>query len=727
MAVKYIDGAVGSSGDGSWGSPWKNLSDANGVSADDTVYVRGAHDAFNGEYVVGNSDDNRFIPSNSGGDGTEITLMNYNDEEVWVVGSSQMTGWVLHSGNIYKITSYPYSEPTADGFYINWRTLEEVGGIPTGAGEYYYDSGGDIFYAWGWNNEDLTDEVTNDCRYSLKGRYVDTGTEDYIIIDGINFGAFGGDKSQCIYTEGGGSNRTIRNLSVMGGRGTTAGAHGIHIKGDDDVIDNCVVMYCGAYGFASTSNDGNGIHLETQLAGTYGQDCIIRNCRVAYCDHCGIRVDDEGSNGGMDVNTLITGNYVSNCMGSGLQCSDVTNVTIEFNVLDSNGEHTLEPRSNMALGSSGGDTHNLIFTIRYNIISNGGSDSQVGSGRGIDMGFEGGTIYDIKIYNNTFYESRYYAINMPNYPRSSTTFEIAGNIFYNNNTVEAGSGECQIMIGSSTPTITNADYNIFYSASAGSDYWYYKGDWRTLGEMWGSYSLEENSDTIVADPFVDAANLDFRLVSPQSEVIDIMSTHPISGWDASPGSYPITGNWKWDELDIDYDALSGQSTKHNNAFDAGASEYIGEIMAWKKLMNDGDPITDLTGTAYRLLLIDSAGDVTELAHGTINQVLTSGGASVDPTWEDAAAAGAHDLGGAEHNSDTLANLNTKVSDATLDDSSDTRTPSDDSVGAAQVDEAATDIAFAQVILTPAASGSGTTEGTVYYSSADDHLYVYVTA
>jgi hypothetical protein len=36
---------------------------------------------------------------------------------------------------------------------------------------------------------------------------------------------------------------------------------------------------------------------------------------------------------------------------------------------------------------------------------------------------------------------------------------------------------------------------------------------------------------------------------------------------------------------------------------------------------------------------------------------------------------AHNLGGATHNQDTLANLNNKISDATLDDSSSTRTPS----------------------------------------------------
>ena len=191
-------------------------------------------------------------------------------------------------------------------------------------------------------------------------------------------------------------------------------------------------------------------------------------------------------------------------------------------------------------------------------------------------------------------------------------------------------------------------------------------------------------------------------------------------------------------------------------------------MAWKKVLLGGDAATELTGTAYRLLLVGSTGAITELAHGANTYVLTSGGAAADPTWaapsagehaldagqsdveittpadnevlsyeetgtkwvnKTAAEAGLapspHNLGGSEHGQDTLANLNAKVSDATLDTSTATRTPTDNSVGNAQIDNTATDIAFAQVILTPAVSGVGTTEGTLFYDSDDDHLYVYV--
>lgn len=198
-------------------------------------------------------------------------------------------------------------------------------------------------------------------------------------------------------------------------------------------------------------------------------------------------------------------------------------------------------------------------------------------------------------------------------------------------------------------------------------------------------------------------------------------------------------------------------------------------MAWTKILLSGDAATELTGTAYRTLLVNSAGAVTELAHGTSTYVLTSGGASADPTWA-APAAGTHALDAGQsdvvittpadnevlaydgigdwinqtpaeaglmavgdaptahllgaHTTDTLANLNAKVTDATLIDTgdsrlSDTRTPTNASVGAAQVNATATDIAFAQVILTPAVAGTGTTEGSLFYDSDDNHLYVYV--
>ena len=47
------------------------------------------------------------------------------------------------------------------------------------------------------------------------------------------------------------------------------------------------------------------------------------------------------------------------------------------------------------------------------------------------------------------------------------------------------------------------------------------------------------------------------------------------------------------------------------------------------------------------------------------------------------------------------------------------------VGAEEIDETATNIAFANLILTPATSCASTAEGAIFYDSDDDHFYGYV--
>lgn len=48
---------------------------------------------------------------------------------------------------------------------------------------------------------------------------------------------------------------------------------------------------------------------------------------------------------------------------------------------------------------------------------------------------------------------------------------------------------------------------------------------------------------------------------------------------------------------------------------------------------------------------------------------------------------------------------------------------DNTIAATQIDDTE-EIVFACLLLTPAAAGVGTTEGTLYYNSGDNHLYGY---
>lgn len=156
-----------------------------------------------------------------------------------------------------------------------------------------------------------------------------------------------------------------------------------------------------------------------------------------------------------------------------------------------------------------------------------------------------------------------------------------------------------------------------------------------------------------------------------------------------------------------------------------------------KVLNTGDVATELTGTAYRMLLVDSAGDVVELTHGTSGYVLESQGASADPIWA-SPSAGAHalDAGQSDVTITTPADdevlsyeagtwINKTAAEAGLAVTSHGTHLTEDSVGATEINDAATDIAVAQLIFTPASDGTGTTEGTVYFDTEDKHLYVYV--
>ncbi len=64
--------------------------------------------------------------------------------------------------------------------------------------------------------------------------------------------------------------------------------------------------------------------------------------------------------------------------------------------------------------------------------------------------------------------------------------------------------------------------------------------------------------------------------------------------------------------------------------------------------------------------------------------------------------------------------------ALADNAVDSEELNTNAVGNDAIDNAATDIAFAQIIITPTTDGTGTTVGTIFYDSDDDHLYVFVT-
>jgi len=155
-------------------------------------------------------------------------------------------------------------------------------------------------------------------------------------------------------------------------------------------------------------------------------------------------------------------------------------------------------------------------------------------------------------------------------------------------------------------------------------------------------------------------------------------------------------------------------------------------MSWKKILLEGD-----------------AAELSDVVAGTIvpGATASAGVASLasrqDHVHEAPATypATAHDLDA--HNQVTVAELSAIVSDATLDDSSATRTPS--SHAAAHKDAGGDEILLSELgvptgsvdfnkqqlinaVFEQQSTEPGTpTQGQVYYDTDDDHIYVYVAA
>lgn len=143
----------------------------------------------------------------------------------------------------------------------------------------------------------------------------------------------------------------------------------------------------------------------------------------------------------------------------------------------------------------------------------------------------------------------------------------------------------------------------------------------------------------------------------------------------------------------------------------------------------------LVGSLYHLHQRDSSGTENDLTDALSIQgvdVSTTAPTAAQVLAYDAAlekyvpsapgAPGAHALGGASHTADTLADLNTKVSDATLDDSGASRTPSahtvashSDTTGTGAELEELTD--GSETTLHSHAGGAGASHALTFYMGA----------
>lgn len=160
------------------------------------------------------------------------------------------------------------------------------------------------------------------------------------------------------------------------------------------------------------------------------------------------------------------------------------------------------------------------------------------------------------------------------------------------------------------------------------------------------------------------------------------------------------GGWAWNTSTLAWEKLtitdgklriSSVAEAHHATHEDGGDDEISVAALSGELADDqppkahalggakhsADTLANLNTKVSDATLDDSADTRDPNAHAASHQ--NGGGdeisvAALSGLLADGQTPLAHDLGGAAHGADTLANLNTKVSDATLDDSGDTRDP-----------------------------------------------------
>ena len=140
-----------------------------------------------------------------------------------------------------------------------------------------------------------------------------------------------------------------------------------------------------------------------------------------------------------------------------------------------------------------------------------------------------------------------------------------------------------------------------------------------------------DSTAIVALGFVAGAHA----ASPDSATIDALNFVPDSEMTTHSANATVHHSA------VDSTAVAGYgfvAGAHADSSSVDALNFVPDLEI-ANMAEDGDPITNFDGTAYRTLYIDINGDVQLLAHGTSGQVLTTNGATADPSWTNAGSLG----------------------------------------------------------------------------------------
>jgi hypothetical protein len=376
-ATYYVDATNGNDSNPgiSESAPWKTIAKVNASSfqpGDNILLKRG--DVWREQLIV---------PS-SGYSGDPITFSVYGSGEKPIInGAKVITGWTVHAGNIYRVSSSGGWKYT-NSIWEDNTVLTQVSTLPdlTSAGKYFVDSGNSLIYLWSTDN---ADPDTHTIEAGDRVSCISVISKDYIKIHnltlekgrGITHSILTGDNVTYLIA----SNLTIKRSANQ--------AYGIKFAdGNNNTFEDLELF--------DISNTGIYIHQNETNA-------IIRRCLIHDVGNTSL----AGDRGGITIGAIV---------------GNADNALIEYNELYNIGSTSSPTNQPIVIDSSDG------AIVRYNKLHDNIKGGICVSGEG-DAGDH---IDGVEVYYNLIYDNNLEDVSQSGYGAGITLFNVDGGRVYNN-------------------------------------------------------------------------------------------------------------------------------------------------------------------------------------------------------------------------------------------------------------------------------------------------------
>jgi len=448
-------------------------------------------------------------PQNSGNSNNWIVFSDYGTgARPQLLGSEEITDWVLYSGNVYKKSNLNLPSYAGDGLFEfdsnDPIILIEDTGIPTLAGHYYYDANQDNGTIYIYCSDSLAPS-THNIEISMYENIIYVNNISYLEFSDLSL-KFGNCKNIMMYSTDYINIKNI-NSSYQGHYGNP----NIFIMGSNHVvIENCVLY--------KSYNSGIAFYpIGTTRPGHYN---TVRGCNITKVyTNDGITIHEDSQNNSPGNYYLIENNVIGECKEGSIDASS-DYLIFRNNICFNNVEDAFQ------IGSSGDHVifeNNICYgNARHGLLAYGNSSTNSKGGHII----RNNVIYDMvkhclytgpqryAIYNNTICNSA---------KRSEVIFfenPMAGSVYKNNIVYNDNYNSLVRFYSTGLPSSLEMDYNNYNVIKSDSLIIgiAQTNTKHTLSQIQNIYNRELNS--VVINPgFVDALNKDYHL-STDSPCID---------------------------------------------------------------------------------------------------------------------------------------------------------------------------------------------------------------